>query len=451
MASFDFDLVTIGAGSGGVRASRMAAQMGAKVAVCEQSRVGGTCVIRGCIPKKLLVYGAHFAEDFEDAAAYGWSVGETRFDWARLIAAKNREIDRLNGVYIDVLRRNGVEIVEGRAHLADAHTVMVGNRALTAKHILIATGGWPSLPVLPGIAHAVTSNEVLEMTALPKRIAVVGGGYIALEFAGIFNALGSTVIMIVRSDIVLRGFDEDLRKTVAVEAEKKGVRILCGTRVEAIEPVAGGFRLKLSTGQALDVDLVLYATGRAPNTRDMGLEAVGVRVREDGAVIVDDYSRTSVPHIFAVGDVTDRLNLTPVAIAEGAAVARTLFGGVPTMVDHRNVPTAVFSQPPLAAVGQTEAEARAAGRPIDVYVSTFRPLKYTLTPRPQRTLMKLVVDRDSDRVLGCHMVGDDAAEIIQGFAVALTCGATKAQLDATIGIHPSSAEEFVTLRERRPD
>jgi glutathione reductase (NADPH) len=451
VAAYDYDLVTLGAGSGGVRASRMSAQMGATVAIVESSRVGGTCVIRGCIPKKLLVYGAHFADDFEDAASYGWTLDEPKFDWAKLIAAKSKEIDRLNGVYISVLQKAGVEIVMGRARLADPHTVQVGDRRLTAKNILVATGARPFLPSIPGIEHAVVSDDIFDMQALPKRIAIIGGGYIALEFAGIFHGLGSEITIVVRSDKVLRGFDDDMRQALQGEMEKKGAVFHCGTEVKAIAKTKTGLQLSLSTGKPCEVDLVLYATGRIPNTQGIGLEEAGIKLNDAGAVAVDDYSKTSLDHIYAVGDVTNRLNLTPVAIAEGAAVARSLFAGTPSKADHRDVPTAVFSQPSLAGVGLTEAEARKKYGKIDVYLSSFRPLKFTLTPRQERTTMKLVVDRATDRVVGCHMVGMDAAEIIQGFAVAVKAGATKAQFDATVGIHPSAAEEFVTMRDKRPD
>jgi glutathione reductase (NADPH) len=430
----------------------MSAQMGAKVAICEESRVGGTCVIRGCIPKKLLVYGAHFPDDFEDAASYGWTVPEASFDWAKLIAAKDKEIDRLNGIYISILKNNGVELINGRAKMTGPHTVEVAGRKLTAKNILIATGGRPSLPLTPGIEHASTSDDAFDLKKLPGRVAIVGGGYIALEFAGIFQGLGSEVTVIVRGDKLLNGFDDDLRKAVQDEMEKRGVRFLCTTTVEAIARNGAGLKLTTSGNEQLEADFILYATGRHPNTKGLGLDLVGVDLGADGAVLVDDYSRSNLSHIFAVGDVTNRFNLTPVAIAEGAAVARTLFGGNGSVkADHGDIPTAIFSIPPAATVGMTEAEARKKVGAVDIYASSFRPLKFTLTPRQERTFMKLVVDRKTDRVLGCHMVGMDAAEIIQGFAVAVKCGATKAQFDSTVGIHPSAAEEFVTMRDKRPE
>jgi len=451
MARYDYDLLTIGAGSGGVRASRMAAQFGARVAICEEGRVGGTCVIRGCVPKKLLVYGAHYADDFEDATGYGWSATAPPFDWATLIANKNREIDRLNKVYIRILSENGIDILAARARLADPHTVEVGDKTVTAANILVATGSWPVMPDIPGIEHAITSNEALELDSLPRRMVIVGGGYIAVEFVGIFNSLGVAVTEVVRGDTLLRGFDEDMRVTLAEEMVKRGVDLRCRSVVRGIEKTeSGAFSLRLAHGEEIETDLVMYATGRAPNIKGLGLEEAGVAINDKGAVAVDDSSRTSVPHIFAVGDVTGRSNLTPVAITEGAEVARTLFGDNPSVVDYSNIPTAVFSQPPLACVGLTEAEARAEYPNVDVYLSRFKPMKFTLSGRDENSVMKLVVDGDSDRVLGCHMVGMDAAEIMQGFGVALKAGATKAQFDATIGIHPSAAEEFVTMREKRP-
>ena len=450
MAKFDYDLITIGAGSGGVRASRMAAGFGARVAVCENSRVGGTCVIRGCIPKKLFVYGAHFADEFADSAGFGWTMGRAEFDWARLVEAKNREIDRLNGVYIRILRENAVEIIEESARLIDPHTIEAGGRTLTAETILIATGARPGIPDIPGRDLVITSDEAFELETLPKRVVIVGGGYIGVEFAGIFNGVGAEVIEIVRADTILRGFDPDARLALADEMAKRGITIRGECVVHGIESVNGALSLLLSHGEMIETDLVMYATGRTPRTKGLGLEAAGVGMDESGAVAVDEYSRTSAPNIFAIGDVTDRVMLTPVAIAEGAAFAETVFNDNPRPMHYADIPTAVFSQPPMASVGLTEDEARARHSEVDVYISRFRPLKHTLSGRDESTLVKLVVDADSDRVVGCHMVGTDAPEIIQGLAVAMTCGATKAQFDATIGIHPSAAEEFVTLREKRP-
>lgn len=453
MAEYDFDLITLGAGSGGVRASRLAAQLGQRVAVVEESRVGGTCVMRGCVPKKLLVQGAHFAEDIADAQGFGWDFGDVSFDWARLIVAKNAELNRLETVYQRILRDNGVTVLAGRGVVADPHIVEVGGKRYTTERILIATGGRPSLPHIPGIEHAITSNEALDLMQLPKRLAIVGGGYIAVEFAGIFKALGVEVTQILRGDTVLRGFDQDVRAALAEEMAKKGIDLRCETVVESIERApGGGYSLRLSGDDTLDVDLVMYATGRRPNTDGLGLEAAGVVLNGDGAVVVDEYSATSVPSIHAVGDVTDRMNLTPVALAEARALVNTLYLGKPTKADYDNVPTAVFSMPPVGTVGLSEAEARAkVGCGLDVYLARFKPMRNTLSGRDERTMMKVIVDRASDKVLGLHVVGADAPEMVQGFAVALKCGLTKAVLDSTIGIHPTAAEELVTLREKRPD
>jgi glutathione reductase (NADPH) len=450
MPNYDYDLITIGAGSGGVRGSRMAAKYGARVAVCEESRVGGTCVIRGCVPKKLLVYGSHFADDFEDAAGYGWTVSTPSPGWAALIARKNAEIDRLNGIYINLLANSDVALLDGKGRLIDAHTVEVAGRTVTAANILIATGSWPMTPPVAGIEHAISSNEALDLMQLPRRMVIIGGGYIAVEFAGIFKGFGVEVTVIEILDNILAGFDDDLRATLAAEMDKRGIAVRTSTVIESIEKTATGYRLAITGEDAVETDLVMCATGRAPNTRGIGLEEAGVELDRRGAVVVDAYSRTSVANIFAVGDATNRMNLTPVAIAEGSAVAETLFNDNPTTVDHTGIPTAVFSQPPMATVGLTEAAARQAHGNVDVYTSEFRPMKYTLSGRDERTFMKLVVDPATDRVLGCHMAGADAPEIIQGLAIALKCGATKAQFDATVGIHPSAAEEFVTMREKRP-
>ena len=451
MARYDFDLFTIGAGSGGVAASRRAGSYGAKVAICESVRVGGTCVLRGCVPKKLLVYGAEFVDAFEDAAGYGWTLGERRFDWGALIAAKDKELDRLNGIYIGMLRNSGVQIIDGHGRLVDPHTVEVAGKRYTAANILIATGAWPGLPKIPGIEHAITSNEALDLKALPKRIVIVGGGYIAVEFAGIFRTLGSEVGMVIRADKLLRGFDEDIRIALGEEMAARGVKIRAHTHLDRIERTPGGFVATAHDGTKFVADAVMYATGRKPNTATLGLQALGIEVNKSGAVVVDQNSRTSLPHVYAVGDVTDRLNLTPVAIAEGRALAETLFNDNPMTVDHQTVPTAVFSQPPVGTVGLTEAAARGTHGAVDVYRTRFRPMKNTLSGRKERTMMKLVVDRQSDRVLGCHMVGRDAPEITQGLAIALKCGATKRQFDRTIGIHPTAAEEFVTMRDKLPE
>jgi glutathione reductase (NADPH) len=451
MTAYDFDLITVGAGSGGIRASRLAAQAGRRVAVVEQSRVGGTCVMRGCVPKKLLVYGAHFAEDIADAQGYGWTLGEVSFDWARLIAAKNAELNRLEGVYTRVLRDNGITLLEGKGRLADAHTVEVAGKRYTAETILIATGGRPHLPAVPGIEYAITSNEALDLMQLPERVAIVGGGYIAVEFAGIFNALGVKVTQVLRGDTVLRGFDQDARATLAEEMIRKGITLRCETVVRSIERKGRSTSLRLSGDETLETDLVLYATGRAPNTAGLGLAEAGVTLDDHGAVVVDGYSRTSAESIWAVGDVTNRLNLTPVALAEAAAFVATAFLDRPTAMDYDTVPSAVFGMPPIGTVGLTEAEARRRHGCVDVYLSRFKAMRNTLAGRDERTMMKMIVERGSERVLGIHMVGADAPEIIQGFAVALKCGATKSQVDATIGIHPTSAEEMVTLRDKRAD
>lgn len=455
MAKYDYDLITLGAGSGGVRATRLAGGYGAKVAVVESSRVGGTCVMRGCVPKKLLVYGAHFAEDFEDSKGFGWSQGPTTFDWGQLIKNKDTELNRLEGIYNNILKNNNVDLLTGRGRLLDTHTVDVDGKSYTAEKILIAVGGWPSMPKIPGIENVITSNEALDLEALPKRIVIVGGGFIAVEFAGIFNALGVEVTEIIRGDEILRGFDEDMRESLAEEIEKKGIKILRKTNVESIEKTASGYSMYLagdgvSGEENLEADLVMYATGRAPNTKNLGLEEAGVELNKKGAIVVDKWSQTSVENIFAVGDVTDRVNLTPVAIAEGRAFTETNFNNNPMTMDYENIASAVFSQPAIGTVGLTEIQAREKGE-IDVYISRFKMMKHTLSGRDERTVMKLIVDRASDRVVGCHMLGNEGPEIIQAIAIALKCGATKAQFDATIGIHPTAAEEFVTMRDKRPD
>jgi glutathione reductase (NADPH) len=450
MARYDYDLITIGAGSGGVRASRLAGKYGARVAVIESSRVGGTCVMRGCVPKKLLVYGAHFAAAFEDALGYGWSVGAASHDWSAMIAAKNKELDRLEGVYQRMLRDVHVNIVPGRAVLGDAHTVEVEGKRLTADKILIATGGWPVVPDFPGKEHVITSNEALELRERPRRIVIFGGGYIAVEFAGIFAGLGSEVTLVIRAGQILRGFDHDVRATLASELEKQGTRIQRDCLIRSIEPCRDGYSVMLNMGEEIVADCVMFATGRAPNTAQLGLAAAGVKTNGKGAVIVDASNRSSVENIFAVGDVTDRVNLTPVAIAEGRAFAETFFNDNPLTLDYANIASAVFSQPPVATVGLTEEQAR-KDRKLRLFISRFKPMRHTLSGRDERTMMKLIVDAATDKVLGCHMVGEDAPEIIQGLAVALTCGATKAQFDATVGIHPTAAEEFVTMRDPVPD
>ena len=446
MSRYDYDLFTIGAGSGGVRASRMAGQFGAKVAIAEHDRVGGTCVIRGCIPKKLLSYAAHYAEDLEDARGFGWSVGEASFSWPALVAAKNREIARLEGVYRSALENAGVTLISGSARLADAHTVEIGGKRVTAENILVATGGRPTRPAMPGAGLAITSDEAFELPELPRRILIAGGGYIAAEFAGIFRGLGAEVTLAYRGAQILRGFDDDLRSHLHREMTKKGVRILLDSSVSRIARGARG--LEAEAGVRIECDAVMLATGRAPNTAGLGLAEAGVRLDGQGGVQVDRFCRSSVPHIYAAGDVTHRIALTPVAIREGAAVATTLFGGTETPVDHDDVPSAVFSQPPVGTVGLSEAKAAERLGKVDIYKASFRPLRHTLSGRDERTLVKLVVDAATQRVVGAHMVGADAPEIIQGLALAVKAGLTKAQFDATVGIHPTAAEEFVTLREK---
>ncbi len=449
MARYDYDLFTIGAGSGGVRASRVSARYGARVAIAEERDLGGTCVNVGCIPKKLLVYASMFRRDVEDAAGFGWTPPPPSHDWRTLIRNKDAEIARLNGVYARLLDDAGVQRIEARARLVDAHTVAVGRETFTAEHILVATGGWPTLPAIPGIEHAISSNEAFHLDAMPQRPIVVGGGYIAAEFAGILRGLGARVTQLYRGPLFLRGFDDDVRAHLAVEFRHQGIDLRFDSDVARIERVADGVLCAtLASGSQLEADAILFATGRHPSTRDLGLEDAKVELRANGAIRVDEYSRSSVPSVWAIGDVTDRINLTPVAIHEGMCLAATLFGGRPTRPVHENVPSAVFSQPAIGAVGCTEAQARARYGAVDVYRTAFRELKHTLSGRAERTMMKLVVEPASDRVVGAHMVGDHAGEIIQGIAVALVCGATKAQFDATVGIHPTAAEEFVTLREK---
>jgi len=447
---FDYDLFVIGAGSGGVRASRIAAGFGAKVAVAEEYRVGGTCVIRGCVPKKLMVYASHVSEEMHNAKGFGWSIEGASFDWPTLIAHKDREIDRLNGLYGKTLGGAGVEVKMGRATLAGPHEIHINGEMITAKTILIAVGGWPVLPDVPGIEHAITSNEALHLPRQPKRVAVVGAGYIALEFAGIFNGLGSDVHVIYRGEQVLRGFDADIREKLNAEMTKKGITLHPGTQGTGITKNAdGSLTLSLSDGSSLEVDEVMYATGRAPKTDGLGLEQAGVAVAADGSIPVDQYSKTNVDHIYAVGDVTNRAQLTPVAIKEGHAFALTVFGNAPTSPEHDHIPTAVFTQPAIGTVGYSEEEALAAGHKIDVYEGDWRPMRFTLGDITERSYAKLIVDADTDRVLGAHMLGVDAPEIMQGIGIAVKAGLTKAQFDATVAIHPSQAEEFVLMRNKR--
>ena len=444
--AFDFDLFVIGAGSGGVRAARMSAGFGARVAIAEDRYLGGTCVNVGCIPKKLFVYASHFAEDFADARGFGWELSFAEFHWPRLRANKDKEIARLNGVYGRLLSDSGAQLINGRATLLDAHTVLVGEKRYSCERILIATGGWPNVPTVPGREYVITSNEVFHLESLPRRAVVVGGGYVAVEFAGIFHGLGVHTTQLYRGDLFLRGFDQECREFLATEMRKREIDLRFNTDVSAVVKTGDVLQVRLTDGNMLETDLVLYATGRAPNTANFGLESAGIVLRPGGAIAVNDSFQSSVPNIYAIGDVTDRVNLTPVATAEGTALARSLYGGMPSGVDYEGIPSSVFCQPNLATVGATEEAARAQGREILVFRSTFTPLKQTLGGRNEKVLMKLVVDKQTDRVLGAHMVGPDAGEIIQGLAVAIKAGATKAMFDATIGIHPTAAEEFVTMR-----
>ncbi len=447
--NWDYDLFVIGAGSGGVRASRMSARYGASVAVAESRYLGGTCVNVGCVPKKLFVYGSHFSEDFEDALRYGWTGGAAKFDWPTLRDNKTREIERLNGIYRDLLDGAGVEIITGHARLRDRHTIQIDDgQTVTAERVLVATGGWPHVPDIPGRDHVITSNEAFYLESFPERVIVVGGGYIAVEFAGIFHGLGAATTLLYRGPLFLRGFDDSVRTFVANELREKHIDLKFDTQVARVERAVGGTRrVVLTDGRVLEADLVLFATGRLANAADLGLAEVGVELTPRGAIAVDDHFRTNVDNIYAIGDVIDRVQLTPVAIAEGMVVADNLFNGADRVLDYTNIPTAVFCQPNIGAVGLTEAQAKRQYPNLKVYESTFKPMKHTLTGRNERTLMKLIVDADSDRVVGAHMVGPDAGETIQGIGVALKAGATKAQFDATIGIHPTAAEEFVTMRE----
>jgi glutathione reductase (NADPH) len=424
----------------------VAARCGARVAVAEELRLGGTCVNLGCVPKKLFVYASHFGDEFADAAGFGWTVGAPQFSWSDLVANKDREIARLNKIYRGLLEGAGVSILDGRARLIDRNTVELGGRQITADKILIATGSRPHLPSLPGIEHAITSNEAFHLEKLPARVLVVGGGYIAVEFAGIFAGLGCQVSQLYRGSLFLRGFDRDLRIELAESMRQRGIDLRFDSDVAQIEKTGGGYLVTQKSGERFETDLVMYAAGRTPNTAGLGLSAVGVEQDQDGAIVVDEFSRTSVPNIWAVGDVTNRMNLTPVAIAEGQAFAETVFNENPQKPEYDNVPTAVFSQPSLATVGLTEEAARQQHTAIDIYKAHFRPMKYTLAGRNERTLMKLVVERVSGKVLGAHMLGPDSAEIIQGIAIAIRAGVRKVDFDRTIGIHPTAAEEFVTMR-----
>jgi glutathione reductase (NADPH) len=450
MAGYDLDLFVIGAGSGGVRAARIASSYGARVMIAEEYRVGGTCVIRGCVPKKILVYAARFADEFEDAAAFGWTLPQPSFDWSHLIANKDREIARLEAAYTTTLERFKVEIAKTRAVLEDAHTVRLANGTrVRVDKILIATGGAPSMGAkIAGLEHVISSNEAFHLESLPHHILIQGGGYIAVEFACIFAGLGSKVTLVYRRDNILRGFDDDLRAHLRSEMEKRGITIITQQTVTGVEKVDRGYCVELSDNDEILVDKVMFATGRHPNVTGIGLEAAGVTIAANGGIAVDEFSRTTTDNIFAVGDVTNRINLTPVAIREGHAFADTAFGDKPTKVDHTNVPTAVFSTPELGVIGLTEAEAAKSLGIVDIYKTSFRPMKFGMAGRDSRMFMKLVVDGTTDRVVGCHIAGPDAGEMIQLIGIAVKMGATKAEFDATMAVHPTMAEEIVTLRDK---
>lgn len=451
MTAAEVDLFVIGAGSGGVRAARIAANHGASVMIAEEYRVGGTCVIRGCVPKKLLVYASRFADEFEDAAGFGWTVPEPTFDWPTLIANKDREIARLEAAYVANLERSNVKIVRSRAELVDAHQVRIckTGETIRARNVLIATGGAPFHGAeIAGLEHVISSNEVFHLKELPKRILIQGGGYIAVEFAGIFAGLGSEVTLVYRGDNILRGFDDDVREHLRSEMERRGIRIVTKQTVLSVEKVERGLCTTLSDNELFTADTVMFATGRKPNVAGLGLKGVGVELNDEMAIKVDEFSRTSVPHIYAVGDVTNRINLTPVAIREGHAFADTVFGKRPTKVDHSDVPTAVFSEPELGVIGMTEAQARKALEKVDIYKTTFRSMKMTLAGRNTRSFFKLIVDGTTGRVVGCHIVGPDAGEMIQLVGIAVKMKATKADFDAVMAVHPTAAEELVTMREK---
>ena len=451
MSDYDVDLFVIGGGSGGVRAARIAAQYGARVAIAEEYRYGGTCVIRGCVPKKLFVYASHFAEEFENAAGFGWEVGESQFDWTRLVANKDVEIERLSRIYVSNLEKAGVDIYRSRAELRNAHTVELvpEGRTITADRILIAVGATPFVPEFPGSGLVITSNDAFHLDELPPSMTVVGGGYIAVEFAGIFNGLGVDVTQLYRGEQILRGFDDDLRNGLAEEMTKKGIAIRTNTNIASIKEANGGLTVTTEDGKSHNTGAVMYATGRVPKITDLGLDNAGVEVNDKGAIVVNGFSQTNVANIYAVGDVTNRVNLTPVAIREGHAFADTVYGDKPTAVDHANIATAVFSQPEIGTVGLTEAQAREQfEEEIDIYKSSFRPMKHTLSGSVEKMLMKLIVERAGSKVVGCHIMGPDAGEMAQLLGIAVKMGATKADFDATIAVHPTAAEELVTMREK---
>jgi glutathione reductase (NADPH) len=449
VSGFDYDFFVIGAGSGGVRAARVAASLGARVAVAEEDKVGGTCVIRGCVPKKLLVHGSHFSAAFEDAAGFGWTVGDVSFDWPTLRDNVQADVAWLSDMYIRNLEKSGAELIRSRAELVDRHTIrlLAGERTVTARHILVATGGWPALPEgIPGIEHAVSSNEMFTLARRPDRLLVAGGGYIAVEFAGVFRGLGSEVTVLLRGPEILRGFDGDIRRSVHAGMTRHGIEIACGDSIAEIARHGDGLVAVTKSGRRIEADTILFATGRRPNSRGLGLEAAGVEIRDDGAIAVDGLSRTSVDNIFAVGDVTDRVNLTPVAIREGQAVAENLFAGSAVTVDYDCIPTAVFSQPEAGTVGLTEEAAIVRFPAVDIYRTSFKPLHHRVARRDDRMVVKLVVDAETDRVLGFHAVGDGAGEMAQLVGIAVRMKATKADFDATMAVHPTQSEEIVTMR-----
>lgn len=447
MDKFDYDLFVIGAGSGGVRAARISSGFGAKVTIAEDRYLGGTCVNVGCVPKKLLVYASHFSEDFENAKGFGWTLGSSNFNWQKLIKNKNTEITRLNGIYGKILDSAGVELIEGHAALIDAHTVSVNDKHYSAERILIATGGWPSIPDIPGKEHIISSNEIFFLETLPEKIVIVGGGYIAVEFAGIFNGLGVDTTLLYRGSLFLRGFDLDVRKFLVEEMQKKGVTLKFENNIDTIEKIDEQLHATLADKSTLLADQIMYATGRKPKTDVMGLETIGITLDKNSAIVVNDQYQTNIPSIYAVGDVTNRVNLTPVALAEGMFLARMLYNNENSPVDYENIPTCIFSQPNIGMVGLTEEAAKEKYNQIDIYKSSFTLMKHSLSGDDEQTFMKLIVDKESDLVVGVHMVGPEAGEIIQGIGVAMKAGAKKSDFDKTIGIHPTSAEEFVTMRE----
>lgn len=447
MSKYQYDLFVIGAGSGGVRAARMSAGLGAHVAIAEDRYLGGTCVNVGCVPKKLFVFASHYSEDFEIARSFGWDITNTSFDWSTLINNKNAEIKRLNGVYKRILDNSGAEIIQGRAKIIDAHTVEVNGETISAERILIATGGWPSVPDISGKEHSISSNEAFFLESLPKKIIIVGGGYIAVEFAGIFHGLGVDTTLLYRGPLFLRGFDQDIREALAEEMQKKGITIKFNTNIAEIEKSDEGLIATLEDGTKLEAGQIMYATGRKPLTDNLGLETVGIELDKNSAIKVNEDYQTNVPSIYAIGDVTNRVNLTPVALAEGMVLAKRFFGNEEKEVDYSNIPTCVFSQPNIGTVGLTEEEARDKYDDIEIYKSSFKPMKLSLSDSNEKTLMKIIVDKKTDLVVGVHMLGTDAGEIIQGIGIAIKAGATKKVFDSTIGIHPTAAEEFVTMRE----